>query len=50
VVVRADVDRLKPDRLVIHGANFGTTTAPTVLLAKVPLQVYEVVLGSAAAI
>jgi hypothetical protein len=39
VVVRADVDRLEPDRLVIHGANFGTTTAPTVLLAKVPLQV-----------
>jgi hypothetical protein len=44
---------------VIHGVNFGTTTAPTVLLAKVPLQVahgtspsavYEVVLGSAAAI
>ena len=39
VVVRADVDRLEPDRLVIHGANFGTTTAPTVLLAKLPLQV-----------
>ena len=39
VIVRADVDRLEPDRLVIHGANFGTTAAPTVLLAKVPLQV-----------
>src|SRR4030095_6170261 len=39
VVVRADVDRLEPDRLVIQGANFGVTTAPTVLLAKVALQV-----------
>ncbi|HVG76994.1 MAG TPA: IPT/TIG domain-containing protein [Patescibacteria group bacterium] len=39
VVVRADVDRLEPDRLVIRGAHFGTTTAPTVLLAQVPLQV-----------
>ena len=39
VVARADVDRWEPDRLVIHGANFGTATAPTVLLAKVPLQV-----------
>ena len=39
VVVRADVDRLEPDRLVIHGTNFGVSTAPTVLLAKVPLRV-----------
>jgi hypothetical protein len=39
VVAHADVDRLEPDRLVILGSNFGVATAPTVLLAKVPLQV-----------
>jgi hypothetical protein len=39
MVVRAEVDQLEPDRLVIRGANFGVESAPIVLLAKVPLQV-----------
>lgn len=39
VVVRAAVDQLEPDRLVIRGSNFGTAAAPTVLLAKIPLEV-----------
>jgi hypothetical protein len=39
VVVRADVDRLEPDRLVIRGRHFGVESAPTVLLAKTRLDV-----------
>ena len=39
VGVRAEVDRLEPDRLVIRGKRFGVESAPTVLLAKVPLDV-----------
>jgi IPT/TIG domain len=39
VVIRADVDQLEPDRLVIRGTNFGVTSAPIVLLAKIPLKV-----------
>jgi hypothetical protein len=39
VVVRADVDRVEPDRLVIRGRNFGTTSVPVVLLSNVPLVV-----------
>lgn len=39
VVIRAVVDQLEPDRLVIRGTNFGVTSAPIVLLAKVPLEV-----------
>jgi hypothetical protein len=39
VVVRADVDQLEPDRLVIRGKHFGVKTAPTVLLANTPLEV-----------
>ena len=39
VVIRADVDQLEPDRLVIRGMNFGVTSAPIVLLAKIPLEV-----------
>jgi hypothetical protein len=39
VVVRAAVDRLEPDRLVIRGNNFGTTTAPAVMLTNTPLEV-----------
>ncbi len=39
VVVRAAVDRLEPDRLVIRGKHFGVESAPTVLLAKIPLDV-----------
>jgi hypothetical protein len=39
VVVRADVDQLEPDRLVIRGMHFGMTSAPTVLLARIPLEV-----------
>jgi IPT/TIG domain len=39
VVVRADVDRVERDRLVIRGRNFGTTRAPVVLLSGVPLEV-----------
>jgi hypothetical protein len=39
VVVRAAVDRLEPDRLVIRGNNFGTTTAPVVMLTNTTLQV-----------
>jgi len=39
VVIRADVDQLEPDRLVIRGMNFGVTSAPIVLLAKISLEV-----------
>ena len=39
VVVRADVDPLEPDRLVIRGKHFGVKSAPTVLLASIPLDV-----------
>jgi hypothetical protein len=39
VVVRADVDQVEPDRLVIRGMHFGVASAPIVLLAKVPLDV-----------
>lgn len=39
VVVRAAVDQLEPDRLVIRGKHFGVKTAPTVLLASTPLDV-----------
>jgi len=39
VVIRADVDQLEPDRLVIRGMNFGVASAPIVLLAKIPLEV-----------
>jgi hypothetical protein len=39
VVIRADVDQLEPDRLVIRGMNFGVTSAPIVLLAKIALEV-----------
>jgi hypothetical protein len=39
VVVRAEVDRLEPDRLVIHGTNFGVSSAPVVLLSRIPLEV-----------
>jgi hypothetical protein len=39
VVVRADVDPVERDRLVIRGMNFGVESAPIVLLADVPLEV-----------
>jgi IPT/TIG domain len=39
VVIRAAVDRVEPDRLVIRGTNFGVTTAPVVMLASTPLEV-----------
>jgi hypothetical protein len=39
VVVRADVDQIEPDRLVIRGKHFGVGTTPTVLLAKTALDV-----------
>jgi len=39
VVVRAHVDQLEPDRLVIRGRHFGVESAPTVLLANTPLEV-----------
>lgn len=39
VVVRADVDQVEPDRLVIRGMHFGVSSAPIVLLAKIPLEV-----------
>lgn len=39
LVVRADVDQVEPDRLVIRGKHFGVKSAPTVLLAKTPLDV-----------
>jgi hypothetical protein len=39
VVVRAAVDQLEPDRLVIRGKHFGVRSAPTVLLAMTPLDV-----------
>lgn len=39
VVVRADVDQVEPDRLVIRGKHFGVSAAPIVLLAKTPLDV-----------
>lgn len=39
VVVRAGVDQLEPDRLVILGKHFGVKSAPIVLLANVPLEV-----------
>lgn len=39
VIVRADIDRLEPDRLVIRGMNFGIKSAPIVLLSNVPLEV-----------
>jgi len=39
VVVRAGVDQLEPDRLVIRGKHFGVKSAPTVLLASTPLDV-----------
>ena len=39
VVVRADVDQLEPDRLVIWGTNFAGSSPPIVLLSKIPLKV-----------
>lgn len=39
VVVRADVDQLEPDRLVIRGRHFAGKSTPIVLLANVPLEV-----------
>jgi hypothetical protein len=39
VVVRAAIDQLEPDRLVIRGMHFGGASAPKVLLARVPLEV-----------
>ncbi|MGH7390766.1 MAG: hypothetical protein ACREM3_15105 [Candidatus Rokuibacteriota bacterium] len=39
VVVRADIDRLEPDRLVIHGRNFGVASPPIVVLSNVLLEV-----------
>jgi hypothetical protein len=39
IVVRAGVDRLEPDRLVIRGKHFGVKVAPTVLLADTALEV-----------
>jgi hypothetical protein len=39
VIVRADIDRLEPDRLVILGVNFGVASAPVVLLSNVRLDV-----------
>jgi hypothetical protein len=39
VVVRAAVDQLEPDRLVIRGKHFGVGSAPTVLLASAALDV-----------
>ena len=39
VVVRAAVDPVEPDRLVILGMNFSVTTPPVVMLANAPLQV-----------
>lgn len=39
VIVRAEVDPLEPDRLVIRGKNFGAETAPVVLLSDVVLDV-----------
>jgi hypothetical protein len=38
VVIRAAVDPLEADRLVIRGTNFGVTTAPVVTLGNTPLQ------------
>ena len=34
VVIRAAVDRVEPDRLLIRGTNFGVTTTPIVMLAE----------------
>ena len=39
VVVRAAVDQVEPDRLVIRGVNFGATTTPVVMLANTRLEV-----------
>jgi hypothetical protein len=39
VVIRADVDQLEPDRLVIRGTNFGDSSPPIVLLSQIPLKV-----------
>jgi hypothetical protein len=39
VVVRAEVDGVEPDRLVIRGANFGARSTPVVLLSRIPLEV-----------
>jgi len=39
VIVRAEVDPLEPDRLVIRGKNFGVEAAPIVLLSDVVLDV-----------
>lgn len=39
VVVRAGVDQVEPDRLVIRGRNFGVDAPPVVLLSDVPLRV-----------
>jgi len=39
VVIRAAVDQLEPDRLVIRGKHFGVRSAPTVLLASAALDV-----------
>ncbi len=39
VVVRAAVDQLEPDRLVIRGKHFAGKSTPIVLLANVPLEV-----------
>lgn len=39
VVVRAVVDQVEPDRLVIRGRNFGEDEAPVVLLSDVSLDV-----------
>lgn len=39
IVVRAHVDQLEPDRLVIRGKHFGVKSVPTVLLASTALDV-----------
>jgi IPT/TIG domain-containing protein len=39
IVIRAGVDQLEPDRLVIRGKHFGAKSTPIVLLANVPLEV-----------
>lgn len=39
VIIRAAIDRVEPDRLVIRGTNFGVTTAPVVMLTSTPLEV-----------
>jgi hypothetical protein len=39
VVIRALVDLVEPDRLVIRGRNFSAAESPVVLLSGVPLEV-----------